>query len=307
MALSTVRIAIFQAEEPAPVVFAQRGTFGNMFQTLLSAAAARLSSNIKIESSEFDVRTGSYPEDLNQFEAILITGSKHGSYDDLDWVRQLDAYILDVYMNHPHIKMFGSCFGHQIICQSLLRAYGVHVEKDLSGHQNGVQEVKLSDAFRKAMASSSKQSAALVNRNLDETPFPENFRIQFVHGDHVRIPCAEALPSCWTQVGTTDSCSVQGVYQPNRVLTLQGHFEFDRFANSEILKHFSTALLWTPEALQEYLKLVDADDDAEWIAEMVVRFFLEDKHEDPAIAGSEATPDTNWQPNGGVLATPLRA
>lgn len=275
MTSRTVRIAMLNAEVPVPAVLPRRGSFGNIFHNLLSAAASRISDNVDIISTEYDVRLGEYPTDLSQVDVIIITGSANSAYDNIEWIHRLDDWVLDLYINYPRIKMFGSCFGHQLICQSLLQGYGVRVEKDPNGFENGVHEITLTEDFRKTIFVSSKRSSLLSEDDVVE-PLPETMRLQFVHGDHVKLPTPEALPSSWSLIGSTPRCAVQGVYEPGRVLTLQGHFEFDRFVNGETLKYFAKGLNWTPEALERYLDLVDADDDSEWVGKMVVRFFLEE-------------------------------
>lgn len=63
------------------------------------------------------------------------------------------------------------------------------------------------------------------------------------------------------------------MYESGRVLTFQGHFEFDRFINSETIKTFFTKQ--TPEWLGNSLRAVDADDDAEEAAEIVLQFIMQ--------------------------------
>jgi hypothetical protein len=56
------------------------------------------------------------------------------------------------------------------------------------------------------------------------------------------------------------------------VLTLQGHFEFDRFVNSETVKVFGAK--WPASVREVVLKDIDKDDDAELLAEIVATFFI---------------------------------
>jgi GMP synthase-like glutamine amidotransferase len=270
MTVQTIRIAMLNADEPVPEVYVNRApTYGQMFHNLLISASSRLESNsstsksvLKIESTEYDVRKLEYPPDLNVVDAVLITGSANAAYDDVEWVRQLDAYVLDIYAHHSRIKIFGSCFGHQLVCQSLLKDYGVFVEKDPNGYEMGVQTITISPEFRNAM-----------NASTDSVVVPEKLRLQFVHGDHVKLPSLDALPPSWVNLGRTQHCAVQGVYEPGRVLTYQGHFEFDRFVNTETLKFFSST--WNMLKLEEYLEAVDADDDSDVACDIVLRFFME--------------------------------
>ena len=68
-------------------------------------------------------------------------------------------------------------------------------------------------------------------------------------------------------IGRSEHCALQGVWKKGRVLTYQGHAEFDRFVNGETAKVFGRGL-WS-------LETVERDDDALWAAGVMVRFFLE--------------------------------
>jgi GMP synthase-like glutamine amidotransferase len=280
MAVQITRIAMLNTDVPVPNVRAKLGTYGAIFHRLLVNAASRVSLAVEIESTDFDVVQGEYPKNLSDVDVILITGSAASAYDNVEWVQKLDAYILDVYQNHPRVKMFGSCFGHQLICQTLFKDLGVSVEKDPNGWELGVQEIRFTERFNAALSGgfiSDKRPAtpdAETSSTMEDPESLKTLRLQFVHADHVRIPPTETLPSPWMLVGSSKHCAVQGVYEPGRVLTLQGHFEFDNFVNSETVKVFGA--LWEPERLNKALDDMDADDDAERAAEIVVRFLTAD-------------------------------
>jgi GMP synthase-like glutamine amidotransferase len=257
---SNIRICMLNADIPVPNVFAQRApTYGRIFHQLLAQASPK----ITIQSTDFDVIQDKYPGSLEDFDAIIVSGSANSAYDDLPWIHKLDAYVRDVYTHHPHIKIFGSCFGHQIICQSLLKEYGVKVVQDPKGWEIGVKNITLHSRFRE-----------VFGKRTESANVAESMRLQFVHHDHVVVPSPELLPTSWMSVGNTQHCAVQGVYEPGRVLTLQGHFEFDRFVNSECIKHFFEPI-WEAERLQEALAAIEADDDSKDAARMIVGFFME--------------------------------
>ncbi|KAI5468003.1 class I glutamine amidotransferase-like protein [Mariannaea sp. PMI_226] len=259
-----LRIAMLNADVPVPNVAAKAKTYGEVFHNLLADAALRVAPHIKLQSTDFDVKKGEYPASISDFDVILVTGSANSSYDDEPWIHKLDAYLKTIYLTQPHIKIFGSCFGHQIVCQSLLGEFGCQVEKAPTGWEIGVHEIRLTDEFRQNFPFSDKSGQKL-------TSTPATMRLQFVHADHVKTP-ATGLPESWFQLGATKACANQGVFQPGRVLTFQGHFEFDRFINSETLKVFGAT--WEPSYLQEVLEKIDADDDALAAAEMVLQFLL---------------------------------
>jgi hypothetical protein len=68
---------------------------------------------------------------------------------------------------------------------------------------------------------------------------------------------------------------LQGIWKKGKVLTYQGHAEFDRFVNSETLKVFGKPI-WQETFLEEALSMVDEDDDSMWAAGVMLRFFSED-------------------------------
>lgn len=289
---SIIRIAMLNADTPVPAVRPKWGTYGQMFHDLLVAASSRTHPEVKIQSSFHDVVKSEYPESLTDVDVVLVTGSAASSYDDQEWIRALDEYILNVYTNHPRIKLFGSCFGHQLICQSLLRKCGVRVEKDPNGWELGVREIKLEEKFRSVLG----QESRFNSNSSTSQKIPERMRVQFIHADHVKIPSPENIPDSLIMVGHTEHCAVQGVYEPKRVLTLQGHFEFDRWTSTEIMKVFGAA--WRPEVLKDTFEAIDADDDAEAAAEMVLQFLLEKDW-----TGNETT----YEVAKGLLTPPLNA
>ncbi|KAH6950397.1 hypothetical protein BKA56DRAFT_506240, partial [Ilyonectria sp. MPI-CAGE-AT-0026] len=182
------------------------------------------------------------------------------------WIHKLQAYLTMIYHTHPRLKIFGSCFGHRIVCQSLLGKFGCKVEKNPKGWELDVHGIRLTeDSVRRFL-----QQGRLKLRPV-LTCSPEMMCLQFVHADHVTIP-EEGLPKSWKLIGETKQCAVQGVFEPSRVLTFQGHFEFDRFVNGETVKVFGAK--WEPEVFQKAIDAIDADDDAQAAAEIVLRFLL---------------------------------
>ncbi|ORY01818.1 class I glutamine amidotransferase-like protein [Clohesyomyces aquaticus] len=281
MSVQVIRIAMLNTDVPVPNVCSKLGSYGDIFHNLLSAAACRISAGVHIESTNFDVVAGEYPS-IQDHDVLLITGSASSAYDDIEWIRRLDDYILDVYTHNPRVRIFGSCFGHQLVCQSLLRTHCVRVEKDPNGWELGVQEIQLTENFWKRLGSPPEGTTSPLDRKL---------RLQFVHADHVILPTPGLLPESWMTMGSTQHCAVQGVYQPGRVLTFQGHFEFDRFVNTETLRVFGAA--WEPEKLKDALMAIDADDDSKLAAEIVVRFLTEKgegRGDVPRGAGGLLTP-----------------
>lgn len=282
---------MLNADAPVPAVAAERApTYGRIFQQLLSSAAtktklsgASLDSTIHITSTDFDVTKNEYPASIADFDAVIISGSANSAYDELPWIRKLARWTKEIYEREPSVKIFGSCFGHQLVCQALLGDHGVKVEKHPEGWELGVKEITLHRQFYNEFFGYERGRG---------DGYGEKMKLQFVHHDHVVVPHVEALPGSWTTMGSTQHCTNQGMYESGRVLTFQGHFEFDRFINSETIKYFFPN--WQPKVLGETLDAIDADDDSVAAAGVVLKFFLDDSirkyGQSHAVTGGLLTP-----------------
>ncbi len=59
-------------------------------------------------------------EDLKSIKALIFTGSARAVYDQQNtFVETISEMIRNVMENYPDIKLFGSCFGHQIFAHAL--------------------------------------------------------------------------------------------------------------------------------------------------------------------------------------------
>lgn len=295
-----IRLAMLNADTSIPNVYASLGAFGDILSKVLAAAISRVYSQASITHAVYNVVNDEYPHSLSDFDAVVITASAASAYDSKAWIRRLQAYVVMLYREHPRIKMFGSCFGHHLICQALLEDHGLRVEKHPSGWAIGISEVVFTNEFRQAFAHVRREEAqdeyARVSSRLpspDEDENEENgsgccefivppkARLQFVHADQVVSSTpAISLAKSWILLGSTDHCAIQGVYQPGRVLTLQGHFEFDKFESRQTLTIFGAdnhSVNGTEAECGSDRELEEAADEGELVAEIVVRFLVDDE------------------------------
>ena len=105
------KITIIETGVVSPANRARHGSFPQMFERLLGEADATASfATVRLADGE------ALP-DPTALEAILLTGSPAGVYDDLDWIAPLERFVRAAY--EARIPMAGICFGHQLIAQAL--------------------------------------------------------------------------------------------------------------------------------------------------------------------------------------------
>ncbi|KAL4932591.1 class I glutamine amidotransferase-like protein [Aspergillus undulatus] len=302
-------IAILDVDVPVPTVYAARGLYSSIFKRLLLEAASRLNiPATSIHFTAFDVVGGCLPPLASlrksprptangvaaeenplaaPIDAILITGAAAAAYEaaKYPWIIPVQSFIHTVFEEYPHVKLYGSCWGHQLLAQALLSAASltqkqtsnpptVAVEACPQGREMGLESIALTQEF---MSHFPLLETALRAKG--------EMRLQMIHGDWVSLlPGVKELPKPWVNVGSTRLCPIQGLYYPGRVLTLQGHFEFDTFVNNETCKEFAKRSGWKDEDVEEWLELigrgrvegvVEDQDDARAAAEVVLLFFLQ--------------------------------
>lgn len=77
---------------------------------------------------------GEFPQSVNDADGWLITGSRHGAYEDHPWIPPLEDFIRGAFA--AHVPVVGICFGHQIVAQAM----GGKVERFAKGWSVGATD-----------------------------------------------------------------------------------------------------------------------------------------------------------------------
>ena len=119
-------IGILQTGLAPEQLAGEMGDYPDMFQRLLAGHGFTFKT--------WRVLEGDFPPDVHAAGGWLVTGSRHGAYEDHPWIPPLEAFIRESYS--AHVPMVGICFGHQIMAQAM----GGRVEKFAKGWAVGATE-----------------------------------------------------------------------------------------------------------------------------------------------------------------------
>lgn len=175
-----MRIGILQCGQSPAELKQDMGDYPDMFVRLLDGRGFRF-RNYHVEIMEF-------PASVHDADGWLLTGSRHGAYEEHDFIPVLERFVRDAY--DAAVPMVGICFGHQIIAQAL----GGTVVKHPAGWSVGTQDYDFDG---------------------------ETVRLNAWHQDQVVM-----LPKDAQVAGRSEFCENAALIYGDRAYTVQAHPEF---------------------------------------------------------------------------------
>jgi GMP synthase-like glutamine amidotransferase len=108
---ATVKVCILDNDHLDPAVSDTYVSYGVMTEKMFAAAG------VPWQFDRFDTMTGHYPDSFDDYDAVLLTGSKADSFSDEPWVQELRKRVTQLLRQRR--KLLGICFGHQLIAHCL--------------------------------------------------------------------------------------------------------------------------------------------------------------------------------------------
>lgn len=220
-----MKIGILQAGHAPDAMRPETGDYADLFKRLLG--------DHDFDFVTYDVVDMQFPEGPDAADGWLITGSKHGSYEDLPFIAPLETFVRDVYA--AGVPMVGICFGHQIVAQAL----GGRVEKFGGGWAVGRQTYDWQG-----------EPVALNAWHQDQvTEIPEGAQI----------------------VARNDFCKNAALVYGDRIFTVQAHPEFENAFVKELGIVRGKGVV--PDNLLEAARAVSLEPvDSKRVADQMARF-----------------------------------
>ena len=175
-----MRIGILQTGLAPEALAPAMGDYPDMFARLLDGHGFTFRT--------WKVVEGEFPASVRDADGWLITGSRHGVYEDHPWIPPLEQFIRDAFA--LRVPVVGICFGHQIVAQAM----GGKVERYAGGWAVGATDYDFGG---------------------------ETLRLNAWHRDQV-----VQAPAGATVIAMNDFCANAALLYDDRALTVQAHPEF---------------------------------------------------------------------------------
>jgi GMP synthase (glutamine-hydrolysing) len=222
-----MKIGILQTGKSHQSLLDKFGDYPDLFKTFLD------SEDFVFET--YPVLEMIFPKSTDECDGWLITGSRHGVYENHEWLPPLREFIKRIYKNKT--PLVGICFGHQIIAQAL----GGVVEKFKDGWSVGANKYKFED---------------------------KDVTLNAWHQDQVIVP-----PAIAKTVMTNEFCKFAGLNYDEKIITFQPHPEFNSDYVDGLIENRGKGIV-PGDLLVAAKSKLDISNDNDLLATKILSFFV---------------------------------
>lgn len=228
-------IGILQCDDVNQDLQVDHGNYQQMFSMLLRDLLPE--SQLPV----YRVLEGEFPDKVEECDAYLITGSRHGVNDGMQWIDDLCEFVRELWS--LRIPLIGVCFGHQLMA----RALGGTVRKAEQGWGLGLSFNQLHE------------------RREWMTPYQDHLDLLVSHQDQVTI-----LPPQAQVLASSEFCPYYLVQYGDHFVSVQGHPEFTKGYSRDLLKMREEIL--PPARVRAALTSLSGETDGDLMMQWLVQF-----------------------------------
>lgn len=225
-----MRIALLVCDHVSEVLRKRHGDYVAMFQKLIP----------EYNLEPYHVIDNVFPA-VDDYDAFVVTGSKHSVYDPMEWIENLKTLTREAFEKEK--KYLGICFGHQMIAESL----GGKVSKAEIGFLIGIHSFEIF------------HYPSWMNQK------PPTYNVLMLCQDQV-----SKLPPHAQVLAESPTCPTGMMTIKKHILGIQGHPEFTKTYNQDVFEsrvdRIGTAKV---KRAQESLQ---GDPDTDWLHTVIIDF-----------------------------------
>lgn len=220
-----MHIGILKCGQSPEAIRDEMGDYDDLFRNLLAGRGFRFTT--------WHVEAMAFPDTPHDAQGWLLTGSRHGVYENHPFIPPLEAFIRNAHA--AHVPMVGICFGHQIMAQAL----GGKVIKSPKGWAVGPQDYDFEG---------------------------QHVVLNAWHQDQV-----VELPPGARVIGSNDHCEYAALAYGDRAFSVQAHPEFDSGFINGLIRHRGG--LVPPDLVSTAKARLDGTNRSAPLADRIEQFF----------------------------------